>query len=146
MNKPIKYTVIFTSGLISGFALCKYAVNNILDELKKEQKYEYYYRRPKTTQYVSYKNMNYVPRNNYATVESTDEVIFNTRAEAQQILDHMIDVINDYGYVLVADFYDLADINCTFICNKYGWNNLNTADITKTRNGYCIKFPKPFPL
>ena len=49
-----------------------------------------------------------------------DDVIFETRAEAELVLDGMLEILNsEYKQVTVSDFYDLAGMSTSFTDNKY---------------------------
>lgn len=76
-----------------------------------------------------------------------DNIAFNTRGEAEAALDQMQDVISTYGFVTVADMYDMADLSAPFTSNKYGWTNIRNAEVVRTFDGdYVIKLPKAVPL
>lgn len=75
-----------------------------------------------------------------------DEIIFESRGEAEEVLDRLVDLIIDYGMVAVADFYDAAGISSTFADNDWGWTNLSSANVTRVRGGYLINLPKTQPL
>ena len=75
-----------------------------------------------------------------------DEIIFETRPEAENVLDQMGDVIKQYGFVTVADMYDMADLTQPFTSNKYGWMNVRSAEVVRVRDGYVIKLSKPSPI
>ncbi len=76
-----------------------------------------------------------------------DEVEFETRGDAEAVLDAMSDSIDRYGFVSVADFYDLAGVTTTnYTINKFGWNNISTAKVIRDRNCYTIDLPKAKPL
>ena len=50
-----------------------------------------------------------------------DDIIFDTRGDAETILDAMNDIISQYGVVSVSDFYDLARVsNDNYTMNRYG--------------------------
>jgi len=72
-----------------------------------------------------------------------DDIILETRGEAEEVLSQLVDMIEDYGMVTVADFYDLVGITGNFTDNKYGWENLSRADIRRVRDGYLIDLPRP---
>ena len=49
-----------------------------------------------------------------------DEIIFETRGDAESVLDAMNEIISQYGVVSVGDLYDLADVSTdNFAVNKY---------------------------
>lgn len=75
-----------------------------------------------------------------------DDLLFETRAEAENVLDQMVSVIDKYGFVTVADMYDMADLTAPYTSAKYGWTNIRTADIVRNRDGYVIKLPKAMPI
>lgn len=75
-----------------------------------------------------------------------DDIIFNTRGEAEEVRSHLVDLIIDYGVASVADLYDLVGITGSFTDNKYGWEDLSTARISRSGGGYVIVLPKAILL
>lgn len=76
-----------------------------------------------------------------------DDIVFDTRGDAESVLDAMHDIIAQYGTVSVADLYDLARVpNDNFTMNRYGWTNLNGAQPVSVRDGYILKLPRVMPL
>lgn len=76
-----------------------------------------------------------------------DEVIFDTRGDAEAVLDAMNDIISQYGTVSVSDFYDLARVaNDNYTMNRYGWTNIGGAIAVRVRDGYVLKLPRAIPL
>lgn len=76
----------------------------------------------------------------------SDEIVFDTRGEAEKVLDHMIDIVNNYGIVSVSEMYELSNLTQPYTSNKYGWTSLRTADVVHVRDGYVIKLPKAKPI
>lgn len=76
-----------------------------------------------------------------------DDVIFDTRGDAEAVLDAMNDIISQYGTVSVSDFYDLARVpNDNYTMNRYGWTNIGGATAVRVRDGYILKLPRAIPL
>lgn len=75
-----------------------------------------------------------------------DDIILESRGEAEEVLDSMCDLIETYGMVSVMDLYDLVGIQGQYTDNKYGWTNLRNAEPVRTRDGYMLKLPKAIPL
>lgn len=75
-----------------------------------------------------------------------NEVIFDSRRDAEEVLSSMDDLLDRYKVVSVMDFYDLADQDSVYTDRYYGWTNLNTAEVVRVRDGYAIKLPKPLAL
>lgn len=76
-----------------------------------------------------------------------DDISFDSRGEAEMVLDKMIDVIEEYGFVTVSDLYDIADLSAApYTGYKYGWKNLRYAEVVRRRDGYVIKLPRALPI
>ena len=103
-----------------------------------------------SSNYVSYRD--YSRRDDRSRVSRSssrfnyDDLIFESRGEAENVRDQMDAMIDRYGVVTVADMYDMADISAPYTSNKYGWTNLRNADIVRVRDGYVIKLPRAVPI
>lgn len=75
-----------------------------------------------------------------------DDILFETRGEAEAVRDQMEDVIDRYGFVTVADMYDMAELSAPYTSNKYGWTSIRNAEPVRTRDGYILKLPKALPI
>lgn len=80
------------------------------------------------------------------SVYDYDDIILDTRGEAEEVLNRMDDLIDAYGMVSVADLYDLVGISGNYTDNKYGWTNLRNATVQRVRDGYLLKLPKALPF
>nr|DAD58014.1 MAG TPA: hypothetical protein [Caudoviricetes sp.] len=77
---------------------------------------------------------------------SYDDIILETRGEAEEVLARMDELIETYGIVSVADLYDLVGKTCNYTDNKYGWTNIRNAEPIRVRDGYMLKMPKAGPI
>lgn len=75
-----------------------------------------------------------------------DEIIFPTRDECELVLEQMIEVINNFGFVSVADFYAMLEQPAPWTDNDYGWTYLNNVQIRQVREGHVIDLPQPEPM
>ncbi len=73
---------------------------------------------------------------------SYDDIVLATRGEAQEVLDTMDEIMSNYGLVRVTDLYDLVGVTGSYTDNKYGWTNIQSAEIVRVRDGYMIKLPR----
>ena len=71
-----------------------------------------------------------------------DDIVYSSRPEAEAVLDQMQEVIERYGFVTVADMYDMSNLTEPYTSNKYGWTNIRTAEVTRGGGGYVLKLPK----
>lgn len=96
--------------------------------------------------YRGYYDKEKEPDRNYndrkRSVYNLDDVIIDDRGEAEEVLYRMDELIDRYGSVSVADFYDLVGITCNYTANKYGWTDIRNAYVDRVRNGYIIRLPK----
>lgn len=77
---------------------------------------------------------------------SYDDVIVETRKEAEEILIQLDNLIDAYGQASVADLYDLVGITGKYTDNNYGWKNVRNAEPVPVRDGYLLRLPKVTPL
>lgn len=77
---------------------------------------------------------------------SYDDIILETRGEAEAVLSRMDEIMEEYDIVRVADLYDLVGITGEHTDNKYGWTNIRNAEIERVRDGYRIKMPRALPI
>ncbi len=75
-----------------------------------------------------------------------DDIILESRGEAEDVLSRMDELIDIYGTVSVADMYDLVGKTCNYTDNKYGWTNIRNAEPIRVRDGYMLKLPKALPI
>lgn len=78
---------------------------------------------------------------------SSHDVLLETRVEAEEVLNTLDDLIDQYGVVSVADLYDLVGLTSTnYTDNKYGWTDLRHAEVRRDRDGYLLRMPKATPI
>ena len=76
-----------------------------------------------------------------------DDILFETRGDAETVLDAMNDIISQYGIVTISDLYDLACVpNDNFALNRYGWSSISGACAIRVRDGYILKLPRAIPI
>lgn len=74
------------------------------------------------------------------------EIILSTRAEAEDVVEHMIDILEEEGCVTVADLYSLVGIKSAYTDETYGWTNLKSVFPQHVRDGYILNLPRPILL
>ena len=72
-----------------------------------------------------------------------DDLEYERRGDAEAVLSLMKESLEKYQIVTVAELYEYSGLNEPYTSNKYGWTNLQSAYVDRTRNGgYIIKLPK----
>ena len=87
-----------------------------------------------------------VSGNRYSNRFDIDEIILESRSEAEEVLLQMDQLIDSYKMVSVADLYDLVGMSCDYTAQKYGWTNIRNAEVVRVRDGYRLKLPKILPI
>lgn len=74
------------------------------------------------------------------------DVIVSSMEQAFNILSSMDALIGKYGVASVSELYELAGITSTYDDQKYGWLDIETAEIKPVRGGYKLVMPKVLPI
>ena len=110
-------------------------------------------RREKGRSYVSYNNYSsnrrdrreISPRNRAR--HNFDEIILDSRLEAEEVLSHLVDLVYDYNQASISDLYALVGIEPNFTDNKWGWIDLSGTSVIRSRDGgFLLDLPKPISL
>lgn len=104
--------------------------------------------------YVSYSNY-YNPSSKSRKPDVSDrnrsrsdsrEFIFDSRGEAEKVLDTLFELIQDYQAASVADLCSLVGVTGEWIDNKWGWVDLSGSTVKRVHGGYILDLPKPIYL
>jgi hypothetical protein len=74
-----------------------------------------------------------------------DEVVLTQREDAVIVVESMLNSVDQYGFVSVADLYHLLGWASAYTDEGWGWSNLVTIAIKQVREGYLIELPDPEP-
>lgn len=75
-----------------------------------------------------------------------NEIVLENRSEAVEVVEALIDRISRYGAVTVADLYDFVGTTGSFADQRWGWNDLATADVRQVPGGFLLDLPAPEPI
>lgn len=76
-----------------------------------------------------------------------NDVIFETRGDAERVLEQMRAILARQKVVRVLQLYDLCRIEGTYVDNYWGWASLYDARVVSTRDGrYRIVLPPPMSI
>lgn len=81
-----------------------------------------------------------------STRQAREEFVIPSRKEAEEILELMNDVIDNYQVVSVADYYEMVDQPMSPVDQKWGWSFLGDVQILQVRGGYIIDLPPAEPI
>ena len=72
-----------------------------------------------------------------------ESIIFATRSEAENVLNHLISICDQYDVATVGDLYGMAGISQSYTDENWGWRDLRSGRAVRARNGYILDLPKP---
>ena len=75
------------------------------------------------------------------------DTCYETRGDAEMVLETMRDVLDKYQVVTMADMFELSGLVTQPGDFKFGWTDLSSASIERLRDGtYTIKINKAKPI
>jgi hypothetical protein len=75
-----------------------------------------------------------------------DNILFGTRQEAEVTLSALLDIVDRFDVAAVSDLYELVGVTGSFVDDKWGWFNLQGADIVPVRGGFILDLPATQPI
>lgn len=75
-----------------------------------------------------------------------DEIVLETRGDAEAVLDQLSFRVAEYGQASVSDLYDMVGITGSFVDDKWGWTDIRGAHVQRVRDGYLLNLPRTHPL
>lgn len=106
--------------------------------------------RKTNAEYISYNRFSdrrndrhYDGRSTLTSRYNFDDITIDSKAEADEVLERMDELIDTYGMVSVADLFDLVGISSEYTDHKYGWKSLRNARVVRLRgNEYMLDLPR----
>ncbi len=73
---------------------------------------------------------------------------FDSRDEANEVLNHLSDIANDYDFASVSDLCDLAGLESAYTDNKYGWRakDLAKSEVRYVRGSWVLILPRALSI
>ena len=101
--------------------------------------------RPKKHNKVSYED--YYSKCRETCDFGVNQVHFASQKEAANVFNSLCDILDQYGSVTVADFYDETGLKVPCDSDtRYGWKDIDDAYVVKVRSGWSISLPDPIKL
>ena len=75
-----------------------------------------------------------------------DEIVLTSRAEAEEVIERMFDIVGRYTTATVADLYDLVGVRSSHVDHKWGWSDMRGAGVVRVRDGYLLELPDIQPM
>lgn len=72
-----------------------------------------------------------------------DEIILDSRAEADEVLSNLFASVEEYGTATVSDLYSMVGQTGSFQDERWGWDDMRGSSIARVKGGYLLDLPKP---
>ena len=72
-----------------------------------------------------------------------DEIVIPSRQDADEVLQSMFELLDEYNAVTVSEFMELVGLPDEYTDQNYGWINLRDAEVHRVRDGYILDLPEP---
>lgn len=72
-----------------------------------------------------------------------DGILLENRSAGDDVLAHLEGAIELDGFCTVADYYSLVGETPSSTDTEWGWDNLSSAKVVMTRDGFLLKMPEP---
>ena len=86
------------------------------------------------------------PKPRTHAVYDYDDLVFDNRGDAEEVLYRMEELVDRFQTVSVADLFDMAGVTCDYTANKYGWTDLHGTYVDRVHDGYVIRLPRATSL
>ena len=110
------------------------------------------------TNYSRYSRPGMAPSNPYTQTrtpsshgrvsKNSEEVVLETRDQADAVLDALREIVKVYNQASVGDMLELCDIESVFTDGQWGWTDreIVNARIMPDRNGFVLRMPPTVPI
>jgi hypothetical protein len=75
-----------------------------------------------------------------------DEIILQTRVEAEEVIERLFDLVSQYEQATVADLYELVGVTGNYTDHKWGWTDIQGIRAVRITGGYLLDLPRPIAL
>ena len=73
-----------------------------------------------------------------------DDIILDSKAEAEEVIDQLFELVSKYEVATVADLYKMVGVESQFTDQKWGWTDIRGAGASRVRGGgYLLDLPRP---
>lgn len=77
---------------------------------------------------------------------NVEDLVFDTRGEAVDVIEYVAESIEEYGQVSVADLMSSVGIQPRYTDERWGWTTTDAFEIRQIREGWLVSADRPEPL
>lgn len=77
---------------------------------------------------------------------NVEDLVFDTRGDAVDVIEYVAEQIEEYGQVSVADLMSAVGIQPRYTDERWGWTTTDAFEIRQIREGWLVSADRPEPL
>lgn len=77
---------------------------------------------------------------------NVEDLVFDTRGEAVDVIEYVAESVEQYGQVSVADLMSSVGIQPRYTDERWGWTTIDAFEIRQIREGWLVSADRPEPL
>lgn len=77
---------------------------------------------------------------------NVEDLVFDTRGDAVDVIEYVAEQIEEYGQVSVADLMSSVGIQPRYTDERWGWTTTDAFEIRQIREGWLVSADRPEPL
>lgn len=77
---------------------------------------------------------------------NVEDLVFDTRGDAVDVIEYVAEQIEEYGQVSVADLMSSVGIQPRYTDERWGWTTTDAFELRQIREGWLVSADRPEPL
>ena len=77
---------------------------------------------------------------------NVEDLVFDTRGDAVDVIEYIAESIEKYGQVSVADLMSSVGIQPRYTDERWGWTTTDAFELRQIREGWLVSADRPEPL
>lgn len=77
---------------------------------------------------------------------NVEDLVFDTRGDAVDVIEYIAETIEEYGQVSVADLMSSVGIQPRYTDERWGWTTTDAFELRQIREGWLVSADHPEPL
>lgn len=77
---------------------------------------------------------------------NVENLVFDTRGDAVDVIEYVAERIEEYGQVSVADLMSSVGIQPRYTDERWGWTTTDAFELRQIREGWLVSADRPEPL
>lgn len=77
---------------------------------------------------------------------NVEDLVFDTRGDAVDVIEYIAETIDEYGQVSVADLMSSVGIQPRYTDERWGWTTTDAFELRQIREGWLVSADRPEPL